>query len=157
MECGVVPSERFIKHLSRLVNAMPDIKVKTADALRSVIPHAHVTALATINGCGMDELTSHFIDGFTADACTRFPFTSPRNRKMLLPIDLTPINNQFLILRPGKVANDLLDDYLRKEKPIPLRFAPSKIIEFYTSGKRGKLTEQMVKELVSKVLTRKGY
>jgi hypothetical protein len=155
--CGVVPSERFIKHLSRLVNAMPGIKVKTGDALRSVIPTAHVTKLASIEGCGTDAFLSRFINGLTADACTRFPFTSARNRKELSPVDLTPINNHFLILRPGKVANDLLDDYLRKGKPVPLGFAPGKVIEFYTGSKTGKLDERMLKDRVSKVLARKGY
>lgn len=155
--CGVVPSERFIKHLARLVNAMPGIKVKTENALLSIIPVAHARKLATIEGCEMDEFLSHFIEGITADACTRFPFTSPRNRKELSPIDVTPINNHFLILRPGKTANDLLDDYLRKGKAIPLRFAPGKVIEFYTKSKNGKLNEQMVRGWASKVLTRKGY
>jgi hypothetical protein len=118
-ECGVIPSERFIKHLAKLVNAMPGIKVKTEHALQSVISVAHVTKLVAINGCGIDDIVARFIDGITADACTRFPFTSPRNRKELSPIDLTPINNHFLIFRPGTTANDLLENYLRKKKTHP--------------------------------------
>ena len=157
VECGVVPSERYIKHLSRLVNAMPGIKVKTANALLSTIPPAHVAKIAAIEGLEVDEYLSRFIDRFTADACTRFPFTSPRNRKDLSPADLTPINNHFLILRPGKTANDLLEDYLREEKPVPLRFAPGKVMEFYTGSGKGKLDEKTLKAHVSKVLARKGY
>ena len=157
VECGVVLSERFIKQLSRLVNAMPGIKVKTEDALQSFIPVAHLTKVASIEGCRTDVIVSRFINGFTADTCTRFPFTSPRNRKELSPVDLAPINNQFLILRPGKTANDLLEGYLRKDKPVPLRFAPGKVIEFYTGSEKGKLNEHVLKEWALKVLTRKGY
>jgi len=157
VECGVVPSERFTKHLSRLVNAMPGIKVKTENALLSVIPPAHVTKIATIEGCDAGELVSRFIECVTAGACTRFPFTSPRNRKELSPADLTPINNHFLILRPGKTANDLLEDYLRKGKPVPLRFAPGKVMAFYTGSGKGKLDEETLKDHVTKVLARKGY
>ncbi len=157
LECGVLPSERYIKALAKLVSALPKIRVKSEAALYSIVPVAYLTQLCSMRGRTVAELVKRFLAVFTADNCTTPPFTSPRNRKRCSPIDLTPLNHNFLIIRPETTANELLTKYLRQWHAIPLRIAPSEILTFYTGSATGRLDESTVKRFVRVLLTRKKY
>ncbi|MFX1295944.1 MAG: hypothetical protein ACFFD2_13975, partial [Promethearchaeota archaeon] len=157
LACGVLPSERYLKALAKLVGASPKIRVKSESALYSVVPVAFLTKLAKRRGCGSHALLEQFFEIFTAENCTNGPFTSPQNRKQFSPIDLTPLNNEFLVIRPGKTANDLLTKFLRVGQAIPLRIVPSEVLTFYTGSATGKLTETQLKQFDQDLLTRKNY
>jgi hypothetical protein len=126
LSCGVIPSERYLKALAKLVGAHPKIRMKSESALYSIVPLAFLTELAKRRGCGTHELLEHFFALFTAEHCTNGPFTSPHNRKRYSPIDLTPLNNEFLVVRPGTTANDLLTQFLRQGQAIPSGSPPAK-------------------------------
>ncbi|MFX0100362.1 MAG: hypothetical protein ACFFCS_12340 [Candidatus Hodarchaeota archaeon] len=157
LDCGVIPSERFVKYLAKLASAMPGNKVKLEMALYPVISTAHVKTLASIKGCKVEELLEGFIDGCRASTSTRFPFTSPRNRKMYSTLDLIPVNNQFVVIRPGSCSNDLLTSYLRNGKVIPLYFAPGEIMLYYSGSTMGKLNEKTLKDHIKEILIKKRY
>lgn len=157
LECGVIPSERYLKSLAKLVTAFPDMRVKSEAALYSIIPVAFLTKVGMLQGCSRNELLQQFLAVLTAENCTNSPFTSPHNRKRYTPIDLTPLNNEFLIVRPGNKSNDLLTDYLRQGRPVPLQFVPSEVLTFYTGSATGKLSEATLQQFVRKLLSRKNY
>ncbi|MFX1296534.1 MAG: hypothetical protein ACFFD2_16965, partial [Promethearchaeota archaeon] len=131
--------------------------VKAEAPLYSIVPAAFLTKLAKQRGCSTQALVEQVLAGLTAEHCTNGPFTSPHNRKQLSPIDLTPLNNEFLVIRPGTTANDLLTDFLRKGQAIPLQIVPSEVLAFYTGSVTGKLTEARLKQFVQDLLTRKHY
>jgi len=157
IKCGAIPSERYLKGLHKLIAGMPGKAHKLEDALHAIIPFAHVSKLVSMRGSTARQFIGEFFATFTADTGTTVPYTSPKNRKELSPIDLTPLNHEFLIIRPGKTSQDLLDQYLRRGRPIPLRIAPGVVFTHFTGGPRRSMDESTLKRHVLKKLTRKNH
>lgn len=155
LNCGVVPSERYLKSLAKLINAIPENRVKSESALLSVVPELFLDHFVQASSISKTKFLEDLLENLTADYCVNVPFTSPYNRKKCSPIDLTPLNHEFLIIRPGKNAQELMDGYLRKRKSVPLHISPSKIISFYTGSEHGKVSEQTLKDFVKKTLMSK--
>lgn len=149
--CGMIPSERYGKSMAKLIGSSGTARLDVEPAFLAIFPLIHLRCIPTIN------LSTELFSILTAEHAATPPYQSLKNKKAYSPIDLAPLNNQFVIIRPGTTTQDLLDLYLRKKRPIPLRFAPNHIMDFLKGSASKKITEQEFHDIIMGILARKQY